>query len=68
GEKHALMGQIVVAVVKLFKQEHLSDLKKRMRLLLKNKLENYKIPQKIIISESLTLHNQRFKKVRQEIE
>lgn len=67
GEKHALMGQIVVAVVKLIKEENVSDLKKRIRIALKDKLESYKIPQKIILSKEDELHNQRFKKVRKEI-
>jgi acyl-coenzyme A synthetase/AMP-(fatty) acid ligase len=64
GEKNALMGQIVVAIIKLINPENISDLTKRIRSILKKKLENYKIPHKIIISCDDELHNQRFKKIR----
>ena len=64
GEKNALVGQIVVAIVKLVKEENFSDATKRIRLYLKDKLESYKIPQKIIISNDKELFNQRFKKIR----
>ena len=64
GEKNALVGQIVVAIIKLVKEENLSDATKRIRLYLKDKIESYKIPQKIIISNDKELFNQRFKKIR----
>ena len=64
GEKNALVGQIVVAIIKLVKEENFSDATKRIRLCLKEKLESYKIPQKIIISNDKELFNQRFKKIR----
>ena len=63
GEKNMLMGQIVVAIVKLVNEEDLVDLKKRIRIALKDKLESYKIPQKVIIQKD-DLYNQRFKKIR----
>lgn len=64
GEKNSFLGQIVVAVLKLSCDEDLKDLTKRIRLHLKDKLENYKIPQKIIISSDKELFNQRYKKIR----
>lgn len=65
GEKHALLGQIVVAKVILRKQESIESLKKRVRRACLDKLASFKVPTKIILAEGV-LHNARQKKIRQE--
>ena len=63
GEKNILTGQMVTAKFKLSTDESLSDLKKRMRKFCKGKLENFKVPQKVELTEK-SLHGDRFKKMR----
>ena len=63
GERNMLTGQIVKARVKLSTDESLSDFKKRLRKFCKGKLESYKVPQKVELSEEY-LHGNRFKKMR----
>ena len=63
GEKNMLTGQMVTAKIKLSNDESLQKFKKRMRKFCKDKLENYKIPQKVELSEEY-LHGDRFKKMR----
>jgi acyl-CoA synthetase (AMP-forming)/AMP-acid ligase II len=62
-EPNPITGQIVKAAVFLTKEEKVYDFKKRMKLFCKDKLQKYKIPQKVIIS-SQRLHSERFKKMR----
>jgi len=63
GESNPITGQIVKAKVKLSTDESLSEFRKRMRVFCKNKLERFKIPQKVILAEE-SLHGERFKKMR----
>jgi acyl-CoA synthetase (AMP-forming)/AMP-acid ligase II len=63
GEKHALLGQIVVAKILLRSPEELESVKKRIRVGCNSKLASYKTPTKVILVES-QLHNSRQKKVR----
>ncbi len=64
GEFNAITGQIVTATVVLKKDEDIATLTKRIRINLKNQLENYKIPQKIKVVTNDELYNVRFKKIR----
>jgi hypothetical protein len=54
---------MVKAKFKLSTTETLQDFKKRLRKFCKGKLENFKIPQKIELSEEYS-HSERFKKSR----
>jgi acyl-CoA synthetase (AMP-forming)/AMP-acid ligase II len=63
GKDNQLMGKVVAAGINLFREESLSDLKKRMRVYCKNRLEAYKIPAYIEIHEKQPV-SARFKKVR----
>lgn len=65
GEKNPITGSIVKAVIKLREPRPLNEFKKTMRIFCKNKLESFKVPQKIILTENF-LHNERFKKVRRD--
>lgn len=65
GEKHPLTGSIVKAKIKINTQENLSDFRQRMYLFCQDKLENFKIPQKIILTLD-NLHNERFKTIRRD--
>ena len=63
GEAHPLTGNIVVARVKLETDETLSEFRKRMRAHCADRLERYKIPQKVqLVGKSM--HGERFKKMR----
>lgn len=68
GVKHALMGYVVHARVALFKQEPVEDLTSRLRKFCNSKLAKYKIPVKFIIVHSKHQHNDRFKKIRTNLE
>jgi acyl-CoA synthetase (AMP-forming)/AMP-acid ligase II len=63
GEKHALLGQIVVAKVLLQSTESLESIKKRIRAACIAKLNSFKVPSKVILVDS-QLHNARQKKIR----
>jgi acyl-CoA synthetase (AMP-forming)/AMP-acid ligase II len=63
GEKHFLMGNIVVAKVNLIDEEDAEAAKKRIRAACKEHLSSYKIPAKIEISKD-ELFNSRFKRLR----
>ena len=63
GEKHALLGQIVVAKVVLKNQEPVEIVKKRVRLICLGKLASYKVPTKVILVDGV-LHSVRQKKIR----
>jgi acyl-coenzyme A synthetase/AMP-(fatty) acid ligase len=51
GEPNKLLGQIVVAKVRLNQPEAVEELKKRIRAACQGKLASYKIPAKVIISD-----------------
>ena len=63
GEKHALLGQIVVATVVLKRPEPVETVKKRVRQVCAGQLANYKVPVKVVLSEG-SLHSSRQKKIR----
>ncbi len=63
GEPHKLLGSIVVAKISLNSPESLGKLKIRVRSFCKSHLLPYKIPSRIVVSET-ALYNERQKKVR----
>jgi acyl-CoA synthetase (AMP-forming)/AMP-acid ligase II len=63
GEGNPLLGNIVVAKIVLETPEDLAPLKKRVRQACIGKLTAYKIPSKVVTTES-SLHSARFKKNR----
>lgn len=66
GITHPLIGQMVTAQIKLSTKESLSDFKIRLYAFCKDRLQRYKIPQKITLME-IDLFNNRFKKLRKNI-
>ncbi len=62
-EKHPITGQIVTAVVNLAEGQTTDDFRKKMRGFCKDKLERFKIPQKVEFVDR-SLHGDRFKKMR----
>lgn len=65
GEKHALLGQIVVAKIVLDQSETVESVKKRVRQACLAKLSNFKVPTKVILTDGV-LHSSRQKKIRRE--
>jgi len=63
GEKHALLGQIVVAKVHLTEPEALDALRLRIRKACLAKLTAYKVPAKVQLLEQ-EIYSARFKKMR----
>lgn len=63
GEKHALLGQIVVARVALLEPEPLDALRLRIRKACLAKLTAYKVPAKVELLEQ-AIYSARFKKMR----
>lgn len=63
GEKHTLLGQIIVAKILLEKPESSESVKKRVRSACLSNLNAFKAPSKIILAEG-PLHNARQKKIR----
>lgn len=63
GEPHNLLGQIVVAEVATIEPEDLDVLKRRIRIACKAQLTSFKVPSKVVISET-DLHTSRYKKNR----
>lgn len=63
GEKHALLGNIVVAKIMVNVPETIESLKKRVRHACLAKLAQFKIPAKVVLAEG-PLHNVRQKKNR----
>lgn len=61
GEKHTLLGQIVVAHVALTEPEPLSELRARVRSACLSKLADYKVPAKVVLMEA-EMYSARFKK------
>ena len=66
GEVNPMLGNIVKARVKIAGNESLADFKKRLRLFCKNRLESYKIPQKVELIDHM-MTGSRFKKMRREV-
>ena len=65
GEKNIITGQIVKARVKLSTNETVTEFKRRMRKFCIGKLENFKVPQKVILVNE-EMFGERFKKMRRE--
>jgi acyl-CoA synthetase (AMP-forming)/AMP-acid ligase II len=65
GEKHSLLGNIVVAKLLLATPETLESVKRRVRKACLSKLSPYKVPSKVIFSSG-PLHSDRQKKIRHE--
>jgi len=63
GENHPITGKIVAARFKLIAPEPLRDFKARMLSFCKDRLQRYKVPGKIFLTEG-SLHNERFKRMR----
>lgn len=63
GEDHPITGKMVVAKFKTIAPESQRELKARMRGFCKERLQSYKIPSKIILTEDDT-YNERFKRMR----
>jgi acyl-CoA synthetase (AMP-forming)/AMP-acid ligase II len=63
GEKHALLGYIVVAHVALTEPEPAAELRARVRAACLAKLTNYKVPAKVLVMEA-DMYSARFKKIR----
>ena len=64
-EENALTGQMVKVRVKLSTNEKASEFKRRMKIFCKGKLENFQIPQKVVLVGD-TMYGDRFKKMRRE--
>jgi long-chain acyl-CoA synthetase len=62
-ETNALVGQIVAARVNLIEPETLDSLKRRLRAFARHRLEPYKVPVRVEITDQEQF-NARFKKVR----
>lgn len=66
GERHALLGQIVVARVRLAQDEPLDALRARIRRACRDKLTAYKVPAKVeLLAEEV--YSARFKKLRRPV-
>ncbi len=63
GEQNLLIGQIVKAKVKLLRPESLASFRQRLRSFCKERLESYKIPQKVELVD-YPMYGERFKKKR----
>jgi acyl-CoA synthetase (AMP-forming)/AMP-acid ligase II len=63
GERHALLGQIVVATVVLDRPEPVADVKKRVRQACAAQLAAFKVPVKVVLTDG-PLHSSRQKKIR----
>jgi acyl-coenzyme A synthetase/AMP-(fatty) acid ligase len=63
GQDHPLTGKTVVAKFKLKTPETRRELKARMLAFCKNKLQTYKVPGKIVLTDETT-YNERFKRMR----
>jgi acyl-CoA synthetase (AMP-forming)/AMP-acid ligase II len=65
GEKHSMLGNIVVAKIVLIEPEAVESVKKRVRHACLGKLSAFKVPTKVIVTEDV-LHSSRQKKIRRE--
>ena len=66
GEAHPMLGHIVCAKIKLKSEEDLEYFRKRLYKFCIDKIEIYKIPQKITIVHDDLIGSERFKKIRRE--
>jgi long-chain acyl-CoA synthetase len=66
GEPSALTGQMVVAVVRLRNDETAAAFGRRLRAFCKDRLDRFKVPQKIVVTED-QVHGERFKKMRSKV-
>lgn len=66
GEENPMLGNIVFAKVSLKNEEGLENFRKRLYAFCLDKLERYKIPQKIEIVYDDLIGSERFKKIRRE--
>lgn len=65
GEKHALLGQIVVVRVVTREPESVESLKQRIRAICRERLAAYKVPSKVVLADA-GLYSNRMKKLRTE--
>lgn len=65
GEKHALLGQIVVVRVVTREPESAESLKQRIRAVCRERLAAYKVPSKVVLAD-VGLYSNRMKKLRTE--
>lgn len=63
GERHPLTGQIVVARIRLHAPEPAPDLRRRLRAFCRGRLDDFKVPVRIEMTDD-DQHNARFKKMR----
>lgn len=63
GEKHTLLGQIVVANISVHTPEALPELRARVRAACRAKLADYKVPAKVVLMDA-DVYSARFKKIR----
>jgi len=63
GEPSAILGQQVVALVSLARPEPVTAFRARLVQFCRPRLQNFKIPQKVLLVEG-PLHNERFKMLR----
>lgn len=63
GEKHSMLGNIVVAKIVLNEHETVESVKKRVRQACLQKLSSFKVPTKVVLAEG-ALHSARQKKIR----
>jgi acyl-CoA synthetase (AMP-forming)/AMP-acid ligase II len=63
GEKHPLMGSVVMARVRLREPEALTDLRTRLRKLCRERLASHKVPIRFLVTDE-NQHNVRYKKQR----
>ena len=63
GEKHAILGQIVVAKVVTRTPESVASLKQRIRKACLQRLATYKVPSKVVLAED-GIYSPRLKKLR----
>jgi acyl-CoA synthetase (AMP-forming)/AMP-acid ligase II len=65
GERHNLLGQIVVAKIVLEQPETVDSVKKRVRQACLAQLASFKVPAKVVLTDEV-LHSARQKKIRRE--
>jgi long-chain acyl-CoA synthetase len=63
GENNPITGQIVKAQVKIHTEETVSEFRRRMTEFCRDKLPNFKVPQKVVVVSD-RMHSERFKKMR----
>jgi len=63
GEKNSIMGNIVCAKVRLFKEDDIKSFTNRLKKYCRNKLQNFMVPVKVTIVDEKQ-YSDRFKKVR----